>query len=107
MAEDEKEPRYKDIEVPKFDGNDLPTSFLDAMSPAQQDLVKKVSKLERGLEFQMRSIPVRNWMIKDMDSRLQTLETTNQKLRPFLAIVVIAIPVIITAIVTILVNKFF
>ncbi len=107
MAEEEKEPRYKDIEVPKLDEDKIPTAFLDGMSAAEQELIKKVYKLEQGCEFQMRAVPVRNWMIRDIDIRIQTLESTNQKLKPILAFGAISIAAIITAIISIMVNRFF
>ncbi len=107
MSEEEKEPRYKDIEVPKLDEDKIPTAFLDGMSPAEQELIKKVFRLEQGCEFQMRAVPVRNWMIKDIDSRIQTLESGYQKWKPILAVVLIAIPVIVTSVISLIANKLF
>tara|TARA_R110000851_G_scaffold34151_2_gene90879 strand:- start:544 stop:789 length:246 start_codon:yes stop_codon:yes gene_type:complete len=74
------------------------------MSEPERDIIKKISMLEQAVEFQLRTIAVKNFIIEDIDKRLQSTEQSidkqNRIMKPLIYVGGIVMPIIIVSITT-------
>ena len=109
MSAEKFEPSYKDIEIPKFDVEKIPQSYLQGMSEQERDIIRKISTLEQGIEFLLRTLPVRNHHVFHVDQRIQALERKIWKMaslvKPVVYIGGIVVPFIVTSVTAFIISK--
>lgn len=102
MATDDKESRYKELEVPEFKCT-IPPHLLSKLDDADRYLVEIASKMEQQNAWMVGVLRNENEATVEMDSRLGRIEKWKERLMSrwtmAVALGVICIPVVLKAVV--------